>query len=127
MITAKIYEDKNNDMVAVILENGQYSNYIPCPEMAALEADSFLEEARMGFPEALPYEEDIMVGLTMEEAAAREERESTLIAQVDHNVMIYPLRMSREHQEFFQMELGDDVWQELLEHASGGDGVELEL
>ena len=41
--------------------------------------------------------------------------------------MIYPLRMSREHQEFFQMELGDDVWQELLEHASGGDGVELEL
>ena len=36
MITAKIYEDKNNDMVAVILEDGQYSNYIPCPEMAAV-------------------------------------------------------------------------------------------
>ena len=128
MITAKIYEDKNNDMVAVILEDGQCSNYIPCPEITALEADSFLAEAQLGFPEALPYEYDILVGLTMKKAAAREEQESTLIAQVDDkSVTIYPLRMSQEHQEFFQIELGDDVWQDLLERASSSDSVKLAL
>lgn len=127
MITTKLYEDKSNDMVAVVLEDGRYSNVVPCPEIAALEADSFLEEARLGFPEALPYEDDILVGLTMEEAAAREERESVLIAQVGDCIVIYPRRMSQEHQEFFQVELGDDVWQELLERASGSDGVKLEL
>ena len=65
--------------------------------------------------------------LTMEEAAAREERESNLIAQIADSVTIYPLRMSQENQEFFQIELGDDVWQELMESASDSDGVELEL
>ena len=127
MITTKLYEDKNNDLVAIVLEDGRYSNYISCPEMAALEADSFFEEARLGFPEAFPYESDIMIGLTMEEASAREEQESTLIAQVDEGVTIYPLRMSQEHQEFFQMELGNDIWQELLERVSGDEGVQLDF
>ena len=127
MITAKIYEDKNDDMVAVILEDGQCSNYIPCPEITALEADSFLAEAQLGFPEALPYEYDILVGLTMEEAAAQEEQESTLIAQVGEKVIVYPQRMSQEHQEFFQIELGDEVWQKLLERVSGNEGVQLDI
>ena len=127
MITTKIYEDKSNNMVAAVFEDGQCANYISCPEMAAFGADSFIEEARQGFPEAPLYEFDIMVGLTMEEAAAREERESNLIAQIADSVTIYPLRMSQENQEFFQIELGDDVWQELMESASDSDGVELEL
>ena len=109
MITTKIYQGKNNDMAAVVLEDGHYSNYISCPEIVTLEGYGFLEEARLGFPEAFPYEYDSMVGLTMEEVAAREEQESTLIAQVDDSITIYPLRMSEEHQEFFQIELGDDV------------------
>ncbi len=128
MITTKIYEDKNNDMVAVLLEEGKYFNYIPCPEMAAFDSDSFFEEARMGFPDAFPYEEDILIGLSMEEAAAREEQESTLIALImDDSVTIYPLRMSPEHQEFFQIELGDEVWRDLMDRASHSDGVEFKL
>lgn len=127
MITTKIYEDQNNELVAVVFEDGQCSNYVPCPEMAALEADSFLEEAQLGFPEAFPYEYDISVGLTMEEAAAKEERESTLVAQIGEAIIIYPQRMSEEHQEFFQLELGDNVWQELLERASGDEGVLLDI
>lgn len=127
MITTKLYENKNNDFVAIVFEDGQYSNYIPCPEIAALEADSFLEEARLGFPDALPYEYDILVGLTMEEAAAQEEQESTLIAQVGEKVIVYPQRMSQEHQEFFQIELGDEVWQKLLERVSGNEGVQLDI
>lgn len=127
MITTKLYENKNNDLVAIVFEDGQYSNYIPCPEIAALEADSFLEEARLGFPDALPYEYDILVGLTMEEAAAQEEQESTLIAQVGEKVIVYPQRMSQEHQEFFQIELGDEVWKKLLERVSGNEGVQLDI
>ena len=68
MITTKIYE-KDNDMIAVVLEDGQYSNYIPCPEIAAFDAESFLEEARLGFPDAPLYEFDSMIGLSMEAAA----------------------------------------------------------
>ncbi len=127
MTTTKLYEDKNSNLVAVVLEDGQYSNYIPCPEIAALDGDSFLEEARLGFPDALPYEYDIVIGLTMEEAAAREERESILIAQVGEEITIYPQRMSPENQEFFQIELGDEVWQDMLERALGSEGVKLEL
>ena len=127
MTTTKLYEDKNSNLVAVVLEDGQYSNYIPCPEIAALDGDSFLEEARLGFPDALPYEYDIVIGLTMEEAAAREERESILIAQVGEEITIYPQRMSPEKQEFFQIELGDEVWQDMLERALGSEGVKLEL
>ncbi len=128
MITTKLYEDKNGNFVAVVLEDGQYSNYIPCPEMTAIDANSFLEEARLGFPDALPYEPDILVGLTMEKAAAREEHESVLIAQTDEKITIYPRRMNPESQEFFQIELGYDVWHELLERTtSSSDSVELEF
>ncbi len=125
MITTKLYQDQNNEMTAVVVEDGRYSNYILCPEVASLEAESFLEEARQGFPDAPLYEYDSMVDMTMEEAAAREERESTLIAQIDDKVMLYPRRMSEDHQEFFQIELGDNVWQELLERASDNAAVEL--
>ena len=127
MITTKLYEDKNSNLVAIVFEDGWYSNYIPCPEMAALEADSFLEEARLGFPEALPYEYDSLVGLTMEEAAAQEEQRSTLIAEIGEKIIVYPHRMSQDHQDFFQIELGEELWQELLERASRNEGVQLDL
>ena len=41
--------------------------------------------------------------LTLEEAAAREENESTLIAEIGEKIIIYPQRMSQENQEFFQI------------------------
>ncbi len=127
MITTKLYENKNSDLVAVVLEDGQYSNYIPCPEIAAFDAESFLEEARLGFPDAPLYEFDSMIGLSMEAAAAQEEQESTLIAQVDEKIIIYPQRMSQEQQEFFQMELGEEAWQALLNQASGDEGVQVDI
>ena len=126
MITTKIYE-KDNDMIAVVLEDGQYSNYIPCPEIAAFDAESFLEEARLGFPDAPLYEFDSMIGLSMEEAAALIEREGTLIALADETITIYPQRMGQDQQEFFQMELGEEAWQALLEQAAGNEGIQVEI
>lgn len=127
MITTKLYEDQEEDLVAIVFEDGQYSNYVPCPEIAAIEADSFLEEARLGFPDALPYEYDSFTGLSMEEAAAKIERTATLVAQVGEKIIIYPRQMSQEHQELFQIELGEDVWQELLERVSGNEGIEVDM
>ena len=124
MITTKLYENKDGELVAVVLEDGTYSNYVSCPEIAAMEGDSFLEEARMGFPDAYLYDGENM---SLEKAAEQEERESVLVAQIDEEIVLYPRRMNPEHQEFFQMELGDEVWQALLEHAAGDEGVVLEL
>ena len=125
MITTEIYEDQSGDMAAVVLEDGEYSNYVPSPEMAAFEGDGFIEEARMGFPEAFPYEFDLAIGLTIEEAAAKAEQEYTLVAQIDDTVVLYPQRMCDYVSEFFQDELGEDVWREVLEQVSGDEGVEL--
>ena len=49
MITTKIYEDKSGDLVAVVIEDEQVSNYIPCPEIAVFDGEGFFEEARNGF------------------------------------------------------------------------------
>ena len=54
MITTKLYEDQEGNLVAVVLEDGQYTNYISSPEVVAFEGDSFIEDARMGFPDAFP-------------------------------------------------------------------------
>ena len=109
------------------MKDGQYDNYILGPEIFALEGEGFFEEAQIGFSEAGPYEKDSMIGLTMEEAAAKEEQNSTLIAEVGEKTTIYPRRMSQDRQEFFQIILGDDVWEELLAQVSGNEGVQLDL
>lgn len=129
MITTKIYEDKNNNLVAVVLEDELCSNYIPCVEIVALDADNFFEEARLGFPEAPPYECDILIDLTMEKAAEKEEQESTLVAQIGDKITIYPQRMSPETQEFFQIELGEEAWLELQTsgQVNGNEGVQLDI
>ena len=127
LITTNLYEEKDGTMVAVVLEDGVCANYIPCPEICTLEADSFLEEASLGFPEAIPYEFDLMVGKTMEQAAAQADLECTLIARIGQEIRLYPQRMSPENQELCQMDLGEDAWQELLDRASGGEPVQVEL
>ncbi len=127
MITTKIYEDETRNLVAVVYEDGQCSNYVPCPEMAALDGEGFLAEAQLGFPDAVLYEFDSAIGKTLEEAAKQAEEEGTLIALVGEKILLYPRRMSQESQEFFQMELGDTAWEELLEAAAGSEGVEVEL
>lgn len=127
MLTVKLYENDENDLVAVVLEDGIYSNYISCPEMVAFDADSFFEEARLGFPDAVPYEFDFIINLTLEEAAEKVEKDGTLIAEIGENIVIYPHRVSEFQQEFFRAELGDDVWENLLEEATGDDGIELDI
>lgn len=126
MIITKIYEDENKELAAVILEDGQYSNYVPCPEMVALEGEGLFEEAQRGFPDAWMYEYDALVGLSMEEAAAQAERNYTLIAQVAEKILLYPRRMSPDHQELFQIYTGEELWQALLERDNG-NGAEFEL
>lgn len=127
MITTKIYEDKSGDLVAVVIEDEQVSNYIPCPEIAVFDGEGFFEEARNGFLDAPLYEYDSLIGVTMEQAAERAETEYALIAQIGDTVTIYPQRMNSLNQEFFQDELGEEVWQDLLGRVSGDDGIELEL
>ena len=73
------------------------------------------------------YEYDSLIGVTTEQAAERAETEYALIAQIGDTVTIYPQRMNSLNQEFFQDELGDEVWQDLLGRVSGDDGIELEL
>ena len=127
MYTIRLYENKSHELVAIVYEDEMYVNYIPCPEIVALDGDSFLEEARLGFPDSIPYDDLAEFGQTLEKAAAQEERESTLVAQLDEKTILYPQRMSPETQEFFQIELGDDVWQALLEQATGDEGVQLDF
>ena len=127
MLTVKLYENDENDLVAVVLEDGIYSNYISCPEIVAFDADSFFEEARLGFPDAVPYEFVFIINLTLEEAAEKVEKDGTLIAEIGENIVIYPHRVSEFQQEFFRAELGDDVWENLLEEATGDDGIELDI
>ena len=46
MRTVKLYQNEQEDMVAVVFEDGSCRNYITSPELAALDGDSFIEEAR---------------------------------------------------------------------------------
>lgn len=54
MTTVNIYEDKNNDLAAVVFEDGQCSNYIPCPEIAAFDGDGFLKKPGSASPKRSP-------------------------------------------------------------------------
>ena len=65
MIVSKIYETKNNDLTAVVFENGEYSNFIYQPELVALDSEGLIDEAKYGFPNAFPYEGDISEGDTV--------------------------------------------------------------
>lgn len=127
MITTKIYQDQNGELEAVVFEDGHYANYVPCPEVVALDGEGLFEEARWGFSDAWLYEKDSMVGLTMERAAARAEQNSTLVAEIGQEIVVYPRRLSPDHQELFQIYAGDEAWNKLLEQVSGSEGGRLEL
>ena len=128
MRTVKLYQNEQEDMVAVVFEDGSCRNYITSPELAALDGDSFIEEARAGFPDAMNYDDDISETVSAEEAARREEAESSLIAEIGETVTLYPRRMGTYPQAFFRTELGDDLWQAMLAQAdSPGAGVQVDL
>ena len=126
MIVSRIYETKNGDLTAVVLEDGKYINFIADPELVAME-EGLIGDARYGFPDALSYDEDISEGASTEEMAKLQESESTLIAEVGEEVIIYPRRMSPDIQELIEMELGEELWKEALEDVNGDEGVQVNI
>ena len=129
MITTELYENENHDLAAIVYEDGICTNYIPDALMAALDGDSFLEEARFGFPEAILYDDDFQfAGNTEFDPAVRQEkRDSVLIAEIGEEILLYPHRMSEQQREFFAMELGEDVMEDALARAVGDEGIVVDL
>ena len=129
MITTELYENENHDLAAIVYEDGICTNYIPDALMAALDGDSFLEEARLGFPEAILYDDDFQfAGNTEFDPAVRQEkRDSVLIAEIGEEILLYPNRMSEQQREFFAMELGEDVMEDALARAVGDEGIVVDL
>lgn len=120
MIT-KIYETPDGDLRATVEENGEYVNYIPCPELVVdVLGDGFIADARAGFLEAPLYDRN------PEFAASEEEKESTLIAEFGDEIVLYLSRMGEYAQEIFAIDLGDEMWADLLERDTGA-GVPVEL
>ena len=130
MITTELYENENHDLAAIVYEDGICTNYIPDALMAALDGDSFLEEARLGFPEAILYDDDFQFAgnnTEFDPAVQQEKRDSVLIAEIGEEILLYRHRMSEQQREFFAMELGEDVMEDALARAVGDEGVVVDL
>ena len=63
----------------------------------------------------------------IQEGSPAQAEKSTLIAQIGENVILYPQRMSQTQQELFQLELGEEMWQEVLERVSGNERVLIDM
>lgn len=116
MHTVKIYQNRSGELTAAVYEDGLFSNFIPSLEMELLDVGDFFEEARMGFPEAILYEDDVML-CSPEKAAKREEEESDLIAEIGEGITMYPGRLSSANRELLQIMLGDEVWAKIEDLA----------
>ena len=124
MIVSKIYVTKDGNLIAVVSEDGKYTNFIYDPELVAMDSDGLLEEAKFGFPSAFSYEDDISEGDSIEDMAKLQETESTLIAEIGENSVIYPQRMNQDIQELFEIELGEELWNKILQQVNGDNGVQ---
>ena len=127
MIVSKIYETKEEDLTAVLFEDGQCTNFIYDPEMVAALEEGLLIEAKYGFPDALPYEVDISNGNSLEDMVKLQEEESKLIAEVGEQIVVYPQHMSQDTQELFKIEIGEELWDEILQNISGDKGVQINI
>ena len=127
MIVSKIYETKEEDLTAVVFEDGQCTNFIYDPEMVAALEEGLLIEAKYGFPDALPYEIDISNGNSLEDMVKLQEEESKLIAEVGEQIVVYPQHMSQDTQELFKIEIGEELWDEILQNVSGDKGVQINI
>ncbi len=129
MPTVKIYETETHDLSAVVYADGVYRNYVPDAMIAALEGDGFFEEARMGFPEAVLYEDDFQMSspVGMESVLEEKLRGCVLVAEIGEEVRLYPHRLSADQLEFFALELGEDVLEDALARDTDGSGVLLKL
>lgn len=126
MIVSKIYETKEGDLTAVVFENGQCTNFIYEPELIAMD-EGLLEDAKYGFPDALSYESDISEGDSLEDMVKLQEEESKLVAEVGEQIVVYPQHMSPDTQEIFEMEIGEELWNEVLQNVSDDKGVQINI
>lgn len=129
MITTELYENENRDLVAIVYEDGVCTNYVPDPIMAALDGEGFLEEARLGFPEAILYDDDFHFAINnaLAPIVQQEKRDGVLIAEIGEEVLLYPNRMSEQQREFFAMEIGEDIFEDALARTTGDEGVVVDL
>ena len=125
MIVSKIYETKEGDLTAVVFEDGQCTNFIYEPELVAMD-EGLIEDAKYGFPDALSYE-DISEGDSLEDMVKLQEEESKLIAEVGEQIVVYPQHMSQDTQELFKIEIGEELWDEILQNVSGDKGVQINI
>lgn len=126
MIVSKIYETKEGDLTAIVYEDGKCINFIYEPELVAME-DGLIGDAQCGFPDALSYEFDIAEGYTLEEMVNLQEEESKLIAEIGEQIVIYPQRMGAYAQEIFEVEIGEDLWNEALQKANDDKGIQINI
>ena len=125
MIVSKIYETKEGDLTAVVFEDGQCTNFIYEPELVAMD-EGLIEDAKYGFPDALSYE-DISEGDSLEDMVKLQEEESKLLAEVGGQIVVYPQNMSPDTQELFAMEIGEELWNEVLQNVNGDKGVQINI
>lgn len=126
MIVSKIYETKEGDLTAVVFEDGQCINFIYEPELVAMD-EGLLEDAKYGFPDALSYEDDISEGHSLEDMVKLQEKEGRLILEVGEKVVIYPQRMNEYARDIFENELGEELWNEVLQNVTGDEGVQINI
>lgn len=126
MIVSKIYETKEEDITAVVNEDGKCTNFIYSPELVAVE-EGLLQDAKYGFPDAFSYENEISEGHSLEEMVKLQEEESKLIAEVGEQIVVYPQRMSPDTQELFEIELGEEFWNEILQQVDGDNGIQVNM
>lgn len=126
MIVSKIYETKEGNLTAVVFEDGQCTNFIYEPELVAMD-EGLLGDAKYGFPDALSYEMDISEGHSLEDMVKLQEEESKLVAEVGEQIVVYPQRMSPDTQEIFQIEIGEELWNEILQNVSDDKGVQINI
>lgn len=127
MTISRVYLTKDDSLTAVVLEDGKYTNFIYDPELVAMDEGGIIEEAKYGFPSALSYEDDISEGDSTEKMAKLQERESTLILEVGENIVIYPQRMSEYSKNMFELELGEELWNEISQKVNGDEGVQIDI
>ena len=126
MITTKLYEGENSELVAAVYTDDLCTNIVFDPELVAFDADSFIEDARFGFEDALDYDEDISESKRSVDIAEELENGGNLVAIIGDEVILFPGRMSESTQELFQLELGE-LWDDIVDSDDTDDGVKVDI
>ena len=126
MITTKLYEGENSELVAAVYTDDLCTNIVFDPELVAFDADSFIADARFGFEDALDYDEDISESKRSVDIAEELENGGNLVAVIGDEVILFPGRMSESTQELFQLELGE-LWDDIVDSDDTGDGVKVDI